>query len=408
MLDEHNKKFAQEYQKEILTLSLALNALSEKPALSDSQSEGIKKKLGYETKIEVTGKNSVTIFLEGVNASESSKEKYDAAVKMMITGGSHRVLLYQSALISLISSVEWFISQTLREYFEEYPEAAGIKDKQLTLEELKSFDSINDARKYLIDIRIDEIMRGSFEDWLKFFSEKVKLSLGYLKPSKDLLGEIFQRRNVVVHNNGIANSIYFYKVPSDLRENVSLGKQLLVSREYLNKSIDLIESNFILLGAELWKQLDANDEGRGSILIEVSFDRLMQQRWFVAESLSYFTKNDKGLTERDQTVGLLNYWQALKWQGRLNEVRRDIDNVDFSAKDEMYRLARFALLDDYKEFFNLLPQVLHNKKLGVDELKTWPIFQGIRQTNEYAEFVRTRGKEFEFEQFDTNKTEPAS
>ncbi|MFL6310981.1 MAG: hypothetical protein ACJ71W_02650 [Terriglobales bacterium] len=398
LLDEQQRKLFQTHEKEILTLGLGLNALLKEPMLSDEEADTIKRHVDPEVKIEVTGENSVMIALDKIG----TKEGYETAFKAITRGGTHKSLLYRSALISLISSVEWFLSQILHQHLQQHPDASGIKDKLLSLEELKSFNSIDDARKYLVDLRIDEIMWGSFEDWIKYLTEKVKLSLGYIKPAREQLIEIFQRRNVVVHNNGIANSTYLYKVPPDLREGVSLGEQLPISPEYLSKGIDLLESNFILIAAELWKQLEPENASRGDTLTNISFERLTQEKWHVAEGLSFFIKNDKALPDRNQTIGLLNYWQALKWQDRFAEVKESVTDADFSAKDEIYQLARFALLEDNPKFFNLLPQALRNKKLTDEELSTWPIFRGIRKLTEYSEFIREHGKEFGFEEKSEN------
>jgi hypothetical protein len=398
LLDEQQRKFFQTHEREILTLGLGLNALLKEPMLSDEEADAIKRHVDPEVKIEVTGENSVTIALDKV----STKEEYATAFKAIARGGTHKSLLYRSALISLISSVEWFLSQILHKHLERHPDASGVKDKLLSLEELKSFNSIDDARKYLVDLRIDEIMWGNFEDWIKYLSEKVKLSLGYIKPVREQLIEIFQRRNIVVHNNGIANSTYLYKVPPDLREGISLGQELRISPEYLSKGIDLLESNFILIAAELWKQLEPENASRGDTLTNISFERLTQEKWHVAEGLSFFIKSDKALPDRTQTMGLLNYWQSLKWQDRFIEVKESVTDADFSAKDELYQLARFALLEENSRFFNLLPQVLRNKKLTHEQLSTWPIFRGIRKLNEYSEFVREHGKEFGFEEKSAN------
>jgi len=102
LLDEQQRKFFQTHEKEILTLGLGLNALLKEPMLSDEEADAIKRHVDPEVKIEVTGENSVTIALDKV----STKNEYATAFKALARGGTHKSLLYRSALISLISSVE--------------------------------------------------------------------------------------------------------------------------------------------------------------------------------------------------------------------------------------------------------------------------------------------------------------
>ena len=54
--------------------------------------------------------------------------------------------LYQSALISVISYVEWFLAQLIHSYYKNNPNAVGTKDKQLSLNDLFELGSIDDAK----------------------------------------------------------------------------------------------------------------------------------------------------------------------------------------------------------------------------------------------------------------------
>lgn len=296
-------------------------------------------------------------------------------------------LLYESALMSLLSAAEWFLAQLLSSHFKQEPGSAGLKEKVFSFDDLSRFGSIDDARNYLLESRIEDVLRGSVESWLEYLRSKLGLSMGYIKDDEKQLIEVAQRRNLVVHNGGVVNRIYLSKVPETLRPDIKAGDQISVDRTYLDSAIDLVERAFVLIGAELWKSAAPNDEERGNLLIKIGYEHLLHERWRVGEALSYFLRNDKKLPESLQLSGTLNFWQALKWQGKFEEIRADVENADFSAKEEIYRLAHLALLDRYDEFFRLLPRVLESKSLSHDDLKTWPIFRAVRDTAQYATFV---------------------
>ena len=65
-------------------------------------------------------------------------------------------------------------------------------------------------KEYVITVKAEELMRGSFDTWVEFLSSNTveidKLSNKLLRVS-----EIFQRRNLFVHNNGIVNHVYIKK-----------------------------------------------------------------------------------------------------------------------------------------------------------------------------------------------------
>lgn len=294
--------------------------------------------------------------------------------------------LYQNSLLNLIGIGEWFLSQILRLYFSKFPDAVGVDEKFFSLKNLQEIGSIEDARKCLIDSKIENIMRGNFEDWMKFFKEHMKLSMGYLKDEEKKLKEVFQRRNLLVHNGGAVNAIYFAKVPLELREGLVIGEKIRVDKTYLSNAIDAFEKNFILIGSELWKKLEPENEKRSKLLKKFSFEHLVNERWSVAESLSFFVKEDKRTPEINQLYGLMNYWQAIKWQDRYESIRKDVESFDCSAKDELFQLFHLALTDKDQEFFIFLQKILEAGKLKYNELDTWPIFREVRKCEKYQQF----------------------
>ena len=301
------------------------------------------------------------------------------------TMSRHFGILYQNSLISLVSAGEWFLSQILHSQFDQYPYSAGIADKTLKLSDLQNFENMEDAQQYLIDQKVEDILRGSFEDWISFLKSQLKLEMGYIAQWQSQLVEIIQRRNLLVHNGGNINSIYRGKVAPELQQYDSedAPPKLGVSEQYLKESINVFEKSFVLISAELWKKQNPKDESRSVVLNELAYQHLLSERWDIAESFSLFVKADNQTSEASRLTGLINYWQSVKWQGRFEEVKRDIEQEDLSAKQEIFRLSRFALLDDEGRFFRLLPQVFQNGRITIEDLHKWPLFRSMRQTNTY-------------------------
>ena len=373
LLDDRQRELPEQHRRELIPLALLISRTDVGPKLSEAKVRELETAFGG--KIEIKEKTDAEGHKTWSAAIHEQNWDAESVFGFVRIATGHRTLLYRSALISLVSAAEWFLSQVIRTHFEKFPDASGTGGKTLTLEDLKSLGSVEDAQRYLIDLRIDEIMWGSFEDWVRFLTSTVRLSAAYLVPDRDALIEVFQRRNVMVHNNGRVHSSYMHKVPPELRKGVSLGGELSVSPDYLSRAIDLVEKNFILLGAELWKQLEPAQEKRAEALIGIAFDRLKSELWVVSEGLSFFTLNDKKMSECSLLVAQLNYWQSVRWQGRFPEVQKEVQASDFSAKDDLFQLARYALLDDYDTFFKLIP------------LRTWPIFREARKDPRFRKYA---------------------
>lgn len=306
-----------------------------------------------------------------------------------------KTLLYNNALISLLSSVEWFYSQILHYYYNKYPEAAGISKKSLTFAELKSFNNVIDAQNYLIESRVEEILRSSINDWIKELRDNLKLSASYLENALDDLIEIYQRRNLLVHNGGIVNSIYLSKINTELHNNVNIGDMISVSPEYLENAICLYELYFILIAAELWKKIEPGNEKRSEVLIDISFDHLSNERYIISEGISYFILNDNRMPERDRLVAQVNYWLSLKYKGEFETIRNDIETSDFTAKEPVFQLAKECILENEENIFRLLPEVLKSKKITYQAIETWPLFKILRETKRYEIFKAENKEKFE-------------
>lgn len=314
--------------------------------------------------------------------------RFEAAMKEIRKGEFSLQLLYKSVLISLISTVEWFLSRLIHAYYAQFPGLIDTSDKNFTLADLKKFDTVDDARQYLVESKVESIMRGSFDDWLKFFKTQLKLSMGYLEEEIPSLVEACLRRNLIIHSGGAVNSIYLSQVAPALREGRVIGSSIPVTREYLEKRFDAFELNCSLLGLELWKQILPSDDGRADWLLDAVYEHLLGQRWRTAEGLAFFQTGDKKNPKLVQAIGQLNYWLAVKRQGRFDSVRKQVDAEDISAMPLKCQLGWYSLREDGDGFFGALPAALKAEEVSVEELKEFPIFEEMRADDRFSKVIR--------------------
>ncbi len=327
-----------------------------------------------------------------ISVSGPQSRAVGAAISEIGAARQRILLLYQNSLISLISAVECFLSQIIHAYFGTVSEAVSGSDKVLSFDDLKNFNSVEDARTYLIEKKVAALMRRAFTDWIGFFRLKAGLSMSYLDPYMDTLVETYERRNLLVHNAGVVNTIYLSKVSSNLRKGKKKGSRLQVSRKYLDERIDYFEKYSLLIAAELWKKLKPRARKRGSVLAEVIYQHVLGGRWSVAEGLSYFLMNDKQMPEPLQLVATLNFWLSLKRQGKWEEIKEDVEQQDFTAKGLRFQLARLSLLERKDDFLKLAPRAIRGEDVRKEELLEFPIFEEMRSTRRFKELLGRSGK----------------
>ena len=353
-------------------------------------------------KIKIEGEDNEDLPDFAIAVPVSLNPRIDQAMKAPRKTNYQKELLYKNAFIGLLSSVEWFYSQVLHFYYDKHPEAAGIKKKTMTLEDLKTFGTVQDAEKFLIDSKIEEVFRAGFDVWMDILKDEVKLKLPYVRPFFNELLEVYQRRNLLVHNGGIVNSIYISKVSSEISNHLKIGDKINITSEYLENAICKLHIVFTLIAAELWKKLEPIEERRADILNSIAYRNMNQGRWEVSEWLSCFIKDDENLKSRVKTVGQLNFWLSRKKRGNRELVIGEVLKADFTDKSLRYQLAVSALLDSKEDFFELLPETLRTKSLEIEELLEFPIFDEMRNTSEFEEFKLTSEEFKAYKQIDTN------
>ncbi len=319
---------------------------------------------------------------------KSNNDNIATHISNVKKANKHINLLYTNSLISLLSNVEWFFSQVLHYYYDEHPESAGVQKRTLTLKDLKTFGTVEDAEKYLIDVKIDEVLRGNFESWTTLLKEELGLGLGYLKHVMDELIEIYQRRNLFVHNGGVVNSIYTSKVKGNLRIGNEIGKKLSVDKEYLENSICKLQKAFILIGAELWKKLNPDDEKRGEILGGIVYENLLHSRWDICEGLCYFSLNDSKINPVDKTIAQINYWLCKKELGQYSQIEKEVIKIDYSDKKEIFQLGLYAIRGETEKIIEVLSITLDTNQTNIERIEEFPILKDFRQTKEYEEFKK--------------------
>lgn len=295
--------------------------------------------------------------------------------------------LQRSSLISLVSLVESFLSQLLHTFFKKHPAALNAKEKQFTFEELSNFSSLDDARDYLVSCKIENLLRGSYEDWIEYFRNQLKLELSVTTRHHDYLVETFQRRNLFVHNDGIVNKIYLSKVAKSLTKPEILNKKLAVNKTYLFSAIDRFESSFLQLAFELWAKCEKNSAKRPGLIVHSTYDALQNKRWSVATELAEIVEKDKAASEADILMAKINSWIARKNFDDKNKVISEVNGFDVSAKDDLFKLAKHCLLDETAPAITIAKRLEKAKQLKLSDLSEWPLFEELRTHPEMKDWL---------------------
>jgi hypothetical protein len=377
-----------EFDVDAIIAALHLAGIRPEPGMQTIPEEEIEKLVSamsskYQIKVSEPNERGIREITFGVLPSQST---WDSMVALSRQHTRQR-MLYASVLMNLTSVVELFFSRLFHIHFARHPGAIDTKDKIFSFGDLADFETIDDARQHHIRTKIENLLRGPFDDWIAYLRSNLKLPLKYLTDDQPVLSEAFQRRNAIVHNGGLANSIYLAKVPEPVRPGIAVGDDLTPDVEYLDGRVDAFERSCVLIGSEMWKKNEPKCKERADLLNDLAYEHLRAERYEVTKALSTFVVGDNQASEEHRTTGLLNLWLCHKRVGNWSDKKKEAETADFSAKRLGFQLALAALLEDGDLFYSLLPRALQAGEITVEDICEFPIMEEMRKDPRFSDWV---------------------
>lgn len=120
-------------------------------------------------------------------------------------------LLTQYAIVILIANFEAYLSDILKYIFKININALK-SSKSILFEEVLNFKSLGNLQIFLIEKEICDLFYGEFRKISDYFNKKFGFDIKCPKISKDEIAELFQTRNIIIHNSGVVNKKYIDKV----------------------------------------------------------------------------------------------------------------------------------------------------------------------------------------------------
>ena len=288
-------------------------------------------------------------------------------------------LVDRSLLLSVTSVAEIFMASLLRTHYMEHPGAAG--KAVISIEDLKQFESIDQAIAQAIDGSIESILRKNVSEWLEEVCKALSVKLDPVRKYVPEFEEAFMRRNLLVHNNGVVGRQYMMRCTDlALQYGVDIGDTLEVSADYLQRCLDIVIGLLAYVGYVYLARIERRSDSvlRSELLNEYCLRLLDMERYDLVRALCRMAHNDETASDRDRLVAKVNECQAMKWMGLEEDCRAEVNKIDWSTRDELFHLVRAALLDDYEVVKRIAKDRLAAKQLKIDWLLFWPIFKKCR------------------------------
>lgn len=308
-------------------------------------------------------------------------------------------------ILNLVSTIEMILSKIL-EYniLYVYKENSMIGKRTITYDNIKNFSSIREVQKHLTESYIRDLSYKSFPDFvnevLKICDTDKALKYQPTKQRMEKVNELCQRRNMIAHNNNVANSLYFAKVtPGYIPEDILLNEKIINTNDYLissadnvlNFGVDLIARN--LCSKKLLDNKEFEDKLSSLGLI------MMNHGDFEAARILFYYINKYNEKYEPENIdhcfnSKFNYWLTFRLidelEYREEEVKKYKNDIKESSwENDQVRLGFSALLDSKDEFQKIAIDFLscEDNKPYLGKLLDWPIFKIIEKEDTFIEFL---------------------
>lgn len=210
--------------------------------------------------------------------------------------------------------------------------------------------------------------------------------------------EIFERRNLVAHQQTRVTNIYLKNCSEAGLDTSALmaGQRLRLTPRYLKSSVNILLEFGILLLFVIWrKRFKRESDEAFSAINEIAFDLIKNSYVRTASRVLEFALFKQTRRARDVIIKmmLVNLANCYKKLGDTQKVEEVLSGADWSSASDQFKISIAAIHDDVEAVVSMMPRVKEDDEVGKDGFRIWPVFDGVRSLPAFkAAFQETFGE----------------
>jgi hypothetical protein len=301
-------------------------------------------------------------------------------------------IIPESLFVSLISQFDAFVTRLLRAVYEITPDVLNGSERNLTFSQLVDMTSIENARDYIIDKEIDTVLRKSHSEQFDYLEKLLSIKLREKLPIWQIFIEITERRNLLVHCDGVISNQYL----KNCKENncdigsSKVGDRLGVPAKYFRDAYECLYEISVKLTHTLWRKLLKPDlQQADRELNTICFDLISANAFYLADILLTFSCEQKQhFNDSLKNVFIINGALSKYLQNKKEEAKTILNRKDWSASSEDFKLAYEVLTDNYESAYAIMRKIGNNGDVDQFDYKQWPLFCKIRKEQGFLDVFK--------------------
>lgn len=324
---------------------------------------------------------------KSISVPYEKSKVFDQLSKNALISNLANKVLPESLFVSLISQYDSFTNNLLKILFELRPEYINNSERELNFSQLVEFNSIEDAREYIIEKEVETVLRKSHSEQFDYLEKKLGIPLRKNLPVWQTFVEITQRRNLFVHCDGIVSNQYL-KVCKEGKcdtGKIKVGQRLNISTKYFNQAYECIYELASKLTHTIWRKLLKEDIKKADLkLNSICFDLLNNNQLRLANVLLDFAvKQDKHYNDSSKNMFIVNKALSLYLNSKGEEANNIMQGKDWSASSDDFKLANFVITEEYDKVYALMRKIGSDGEVDRENYRSWPLFFKLRGVDEF-------------------------
>ncbi|WP_448784122.1 hypothetical protein [Blautia sp.] len=252
------------------------------------------------------------------------------------------------------------------------------------------------VRDIVIECVNNEVESNMFDSLktLSLISERESININRFVNILDEFEEIYYRRNLYTHNNGLTNHIYLSSIKDKYKKGLDINQKLVTDDIYLRNAINMLYKVVGTLFYEIQVTCNPKYEKWKDRFSESVFELLYKKNYDVAEHLYFILSSCKQFCFRDKAMFRINYINAMKQQGKDALVKKEIEALDVSIATEDYKIAKLCLEGRDAEVYEALNKN-YPEPYSAETVRDWPLFINFRESEYYTKFAQEHADEFD-------------
>jgi hypothetical protein len=302
-------------------------------------------------------------------------------------------------LLGLVSSYDEFFGRLIRLIYNTKPEMLSSSEKNISFKELSQLGSVQAARDMILEKEVETVLRNSHHQQIDWLEGKLGMTLTDGLDIWSEFIEIFERRNLFTHTDGVVSSQYMevcsaHKAKVDCKN----GDRLEVDRAYLRRSIYVLSEFGLKLIRVVWRKLIPKEIDAAAIeLNQVGYELIINRRYRLARTMLDFGLNvmKKHGEDRTRKMMIVNLANSMRLSGDLEAAKKILDAEDWSSTGADFKICVEAVKEDVDEVIALIKTAAAIDPETKDNLREWPVFRGMEKNARFIEeFERVFGEPF--------------